>query len=115
VDDPVWSTSIWTNVVDANSTFVIDQAACDALAIDETALENNIRIYPNPANDVINITNDNEEPITSMQLFNVMGESIYYSDKFQRAINTSKLKAGLYLLEIKSKAGSITKKIQISK
>jgi len=109
VDDAAWSTTNWTNI-DPTASFSED---CN-LSAEEYDLLNAFNVYPNPANDVINITNNSEEPITSIQLFNILGERIYFSDKFQKTINISKLDAGLYLLEIRSKAGNITKKIIIS-
>jgi len=110
VDDAAWSTTNWTSI-DATASFSED---CN-LSAEEYDLQNAFNVYPNPAKDVINITNDSEEPITSMQLFNILGESIYNSDKFQSKINIAKLKDGMYLLKIVTKTGSITKKIIISK
>ena len=114
VDDATWSTTNWTNI-DAQTHFVNNQAACDALAVDDTSFENSISVYPNPATDVINIDNNSNLTITNISIYDIVGKKVYEINKFQKIIHTGKLKAGFYLIKIKSDATSIIKKLMISK
>ena len=47
VDDADYSNANWPNI-DPNSTFVENEAECDALSIGDNALELDVFIYPNP-------------------------------------------------------------------
>jgi hypothetical protein len=114
VDDATWSANNWTSI-DAQMHFVNSQAECDALYVDETDLENSIIIYPNPAKNVLNITNNSNETITEITMYSVLGKKVYSSLIIQNTIDIRNLKSGLYLLKIKSNDKSVIKKIVISK
>jgi len=61
----------------------------------------NLRIYPNPAKDFINIQTD--EPITQITIFDVTGKKVLKLNnpkKTVEQINISHLNAGIYLIKI---------------
>lgn len=65
-------------------------------------IENNILVYPNPANKVINITSNNTD-IYSLDLFNVIGELVLSkSDVNSKVIiiNKNELNSGIYISKI---------------
>lgn len=71
-------------------------------AIQETEVKDALVIYPNPASDYISI--DNNELIKSIEIFDLYGNKIYYSNP---NINTTKISLlgfnkGLYLMKINS-------------
>ena len=70
---------------------------------------NEILIYPNPANNIINISSANE--IQNVSIFNYVGQTIYNGTDIK--INTSNLEAGIYLIKIETKEGIETQKITI--
>ncbi len=74
---------------------------------------NQIKIFPNPANDILNI--NSEEIIHSVTLLDIVGAKVYQQDKDVNSltINTSVLKAGIYFVVIKTDSGVITRKVQI--
>jgi hypothetical protein len=77
-------------------------------------------IYPNPANDIINISFSNDNiNISELQLINPLGETIFiwknqsHNTSLNLDINTENYSSGLYLLLIKNKNSYIRKKIII--
>lgn len=86
------------------------------LEVIDLLIKMDVLIYPNPANNIVNIIAKNSNPIKSVQLFDITGKemsSIKLSD--QNTINVSNLSDGIYLLNIKSDDGSITKKLIVKK
>ncbi len=116
VDDAAWSTANWTSYIDATSTFVNNQAACDALAsVSENNLENQISIFPNPAANSIHIQNDAGYVIDAISIYTILGKLIYQYKDIQNSIDVSDLSNGMYLIKLNSNNKIITKKIIINK
>ena len=114
VDDATWSATNWTNI-DATSTFVNNQAACNSLAITENSLEKQITIFPNPAANSIHIQNNGNLIINKLSLYNSLGKRIYQSNHFQENLDLSTFSNGIYILKLSGNNQVITKKISISK
>ena len=80
---------------DAGSAYIFNQTN---LATNENGLSiNDVKIYPNPAKDFINITSKKE--ISSVEILDLSGKKI--SESKDLKINVSNLKKGIYLLNIK--------------
>lgn len=107
---------------------VASVAKFDAIRIEATAAENlllsindtdntlseSIKLYPNPVNDVINLTAANRLNLTKLEIIDINGrtvKSISIENITRREINISELSKGLYLINIHSKDGMVTKKI----
>jgi hypothetical protein len=70
-----------------------------------------LSIYPNPANEVLNISLKHlEEKIESIIIYNLLGEIIYYSKVFQPKIVLEDKINGIYYLHIKFNSKTIIKK-----
>ena len=83
-----------------------------ALSIDDHQLSNsNISIYPNPTNQFINISTD--IPLTKVELFDVLGRSVYESTTFSEPIDVSSFNAGVYLLKLSKNANYTSKRVVI--
>ncbi|MCF8364224.1 MAG: T9SS type A sorting domain-containing protein [Bacteroidales bacterium] len=80
-------------------------------AIDESGHKTEISIFPNPANEVLNITSD--VPMQKIKFVNTMGEEIrqenFEGNSF--TLKTGDLPGGIYFIEIESKAGISMHKI----
>jgi hypothetical protein len=76
-------------------------------------LAESLKVYPNPVNDVLNIKAGVE--ITNVRLFNIAGQMVYESkgNSNEMRISTSEMPSGLYLLNITTKQGTITRKVSI--
>lgn len=68
------------------------------LSVNDLALEN-IRLYPNPTSTILNISNAED---ASIEIFNLLGQSIIIKDRLQRddQIDVSGLNVGTYLVKI---------------
>lgn len=65
----------------------------------EEFTKNKITIYPNPVNDVLNINLENSI-ISSVTVFNTLGQKVYFSFSTTSQIDVSKLEAGAYFLKV---------------
>ena len=64
------------------------------------AEKNQIKVFPNPAQDFVRIVNESGIPIDKIKLFNLVGEEMPVELKENQSINISNLTAGAYLLHI---------------
>lgn len=108
VDNATWSTTNWTNI-DASSNFVNSDAECRTLS-KEIFQDSDISLLENPVKEILSISLKKQ---ANYRLFTINGKEIL---KGKLSVGTNELKmnqlnTGIYLLEIKTKIGSITKKI----
>jgi len=73
-----------------------------------------LNIYPNPANDIINISlSNNQEKIQKIQISNVLGQVVFNSIDNEKSINVSNFNKGLYYVTVTTSDKVISKKITI--
>jgi len=101
VDDASYSTTNWTNI-DATSTFVNNQAACDALSVAENSFETQINLYPNPAKNSFTIQNNSNYTIENLSIYDMLGKLVLQTNNTNNTIDVSTLKNGIYLVKITS-------------
>ncbi|WP_396217557.1 T9SS type A sorting domain-containing protein [Flavobacterium sp.] len=80
----------------------------NSLGVDTFNETNDFTIYPNPTNDLINITSLKNQSIKSVKVFDLGGKKLI--DSSDNKILVSNLSSGLYLLKITTETGEITKK-----
>lgn len=108
--DSSYSIAIEDNIIYASVIFSeIITFDFNALSTDEFA-SNEISIFPNPAQDVINITNENGFEFTDASLVNILG-SVNKVNIINNSIDISLLASGVYMLNLVTEKGVITKKI----
>jgi len=66
-------------------------------------------VYPNPTNDFINIRT--EKSISKICIYNRYGSNILSFDNYDRELNVSQLKPGLYYIRVTTDNNSYTKKV----
>lgn len=90
------------------------EKAFEYLSIDASiSQDNDIAIYPNPAQSYFNIDYSAEEPI-DVFVYSIDGKCLLeMSDTNVRKIDTQRLPKGIYLLRIQTSTNVITKKLQI--
>uniref|UniRef100_UPI004048ED3F T9SS type A sorting domain-containing protein n=1 Tax=Gelidibacter sp. TaxID=2018083 RepID=UPI004048ED3F len=71
---------------------------------------NNIKLYPNPTSDYINISS--QTPIIEIDMYDVLGKHVLSTSQTTQ-IDVSQLTSGLYFVKIQSDKGEIIKKIII--
>jgi len=106
VDDADYSNANWTNI-DPNSTFVNNEAECEALSIGDNALEVDVFIYPNPTDDYLFIEG-NKNPI-SISIYNLLGAEVIAKSAGDK-INVSELSKGVYIIRISDGINQTDKK-----
>ncbi|WP_299884924.1 T9SS-dependent M36 family metallopeptidase [uncultured Lacinutrix sp.] len=87
---------------------------CTALSVDEFALNSQYSIYPNPANDILNIKVKKNFGEVTMSLTDINGRSVLsktvnLSDETQ--LNIGALQSGMYILTIKGEGINTNDKI----
>ncbi len=78
------------------------------------ALSRKVKLYPNPAHDQLTIELDGLQP-QRLSLFNLLGEPVLEQELEQRKANIalSDLESGLYLLEVSTAEGLVTKRVVV--
>ncbi|MBQ2488181.1 MAG: T9SS type A sorting domain-containing protein, partial [Bacteroidales bacterium] len=74
------------------------------------------RLYPNPANDFINI--ESEEPITSVTVYNALGQKVYVNNSVNMElfqVPTSSFVNGVYFIRVNTSTGSAMEKISVAR
>jgi len=111
---PYFQGSIGTYLLDVNLTRTA------SLGINENQFAENIRIYPNPAKEFVTINmNEFDGELSEINLINVQGQIIYTLDtKNQSKIFDLKINSfseGIYVLQLHTSNGILTKKLIITK
>ena len=70
--------------------------------------EDYFKIYPNPANDVLNIESKKTIEVTSINIYNTLGQIVLVIPNAQQTklVDVSSLKSGNYFVKINSDKGS---------
>ena len=105
VDDIVYSDNNWSNI-DSTTQFRATQQECSTLNISEEVFKNNITVFPNPTNGIINISNNSETEIKHIIIKNLLGQSLIINS-FKKEIDISKLPSGPYYAIFEQKDGAI--------
>ncbi len=73
-----------------------------------------VRIYPNPANNIINV--QSAESIKNVSIYTITGQKLKHQDAFKSknmTIDIQNFAKGIYLLKLKTIKGIVTKRISI--
>ncbi len=70
-----------------------------------------IRIYPNPANDVLNFVMSDSMSLDKVEIYDAIGKRVFSSNVYNNSINISELTSGVYFVKAFSGERQITKKI----
>jgi hypothetical protein len=76
---------------------------------------NTLSLYPNPANDVVNIVSTND--IKSVEVLNYIGQTVYSNKEINLKslpLNVSTFKAGVYFVKVTTVTGIKTTKITVT-
>ena len=73
-----------------------------ALGTEDFSLHNVIQLYPNPANDILNIQNDSEEQIAKLEIYNINGVLIKEVKDYHKVmtIPIADFQAGIYFVKV---------------
>lgn len=83
----------------SNLTTVVSQLKVDDFLAD------NLRIYPNPANDRINIVSDDKVMIEEVSIYSLQGNRLKRYNESLKILDVSNLNSGIYILIVKTDKG----------
>lgn len=69
----------------------------------------NLKVFPNPANDVLNVSFDGNGTTTAIIISDLLGHRIIHEASFTGQINTSALAPGMYMLSVLQQGAEIGK------
>lgn len=98
------STPAWTPGEESDFVVVEVTSVCEE--------DNNVEVYPNPANETLSIVGDN---LREVVLYNVLGQPVYRTRETGNAllIPTSNLAPGIYTVQVSTTEGMSSKRITI--
>ena len=83
---------------------------CSSLGLDDEDLNNSIKIYPNPATDILHV-NSHLIEIKKVEIYAVLGSKIIEVNSNFNSIYINDLPKGIYLVKVYSENGSAVKKL----
>ncbi len=89
--DQFWDFGSYTSFTASN---------CSVLSVEENIQSIAFKVYPNPTNDYLEITNEKQLPV-AISVFNVLGHEVFKKEESTISkikLNLSALKSGVYLL-----------------
>ncbi len=108
---PQVGSALWIDDVVVNTTWC-------AVGIKENGVSDAVKVYPNPAINVLNIAVGNEE-VTKAEVFDVTGKKIgtFTFDSMKAKVNTDNLANGLYIYRLLNKSNEVinTGKFNVNK
>ena len=115
------ATSVYAADIDGNGVIDVLSASFDdnkiawyenlhPLGVNENALLV-ISVFPNPVKEVLNILTQNGSPISSIQVFDILGRLVIEEKHDFNKVDVSNLGNGLLFLKIQTTEGVVTKKI----
>ena len=112
--DPTYVYNVGKAAVGALQHFAV--ASTTLLAVNDVTSDSleSVKIYPNPAKDMLTIDLPKEIKNFAVEINDMAGRSIVNAEN-QRKINASKFVNGTYLVTIKTDKNSITRKVIIEK
>lgn len=74
-----------------------------------------LKLYPNPVSSILNI--ETNELIEELHVIDMLGQVVYTTavNGLSHSINLNQVHTGIYFVKIKTQAGTITRKVQVSR
>ena len=114
--------SVCDYIVSPNGTIVIHdnatgcntqeevEAAC-GVWVPDFNFESGISIYPNPAKDILIISNDEGITIEEVVIYNQIGKKVFEEVLVNNTLDVTNLPRGMYVVELKSREWKVRKKL----
>jgi len=98
-NDPIITNTTSTEVVEETSSASVHN------------LNDLISVYPNPTNGVLHISSKGNTILEGVKIYNLQGRELFGSTTNQETINIENLSAGIYLMNIRTNQGIISKRV----
>jgi hypothetical protein len=90
---------IHDNDTGCNSQIEVEEA-CESVWVPNINVESEFLIYPNPANKELFISGKNGTIIKEVTIFNQIGQKVLHKKRITNTIDVSKLRQGMYIIEL---------------
>ena len=106
IDNPYLATLIWGGP--------IAQDRWNMVGVEEFNMAN-ISVYPNPASEMIWVSNTSASPLETYVLYDISGRVVMHEtfDASEKKIDIAALESGIYLLELNAQQQKVVKKIMV--
>ncbi len=109
--NPIGEVDIEMNDLGCNNRAEVEEACLVKIPSNDTKPE--FTIFPNPANNVINISYENKTDLYKVIIYDQLGQKLLYRKRITNKIDISTLKQGLYVMEFETNGRKIRKKLII--
>lgn len=105
------SNAAGSNKTDFFFTKLATSATCTGLSVEETAAEAELKFYPNPVSDVLNIKS--KSALQSFEAYSSTGQTVQRGSLRDNTaqVNMSSLVSGVYYVKVKTEKAVITEKV----
>ncbi|MBL4655947.1 MAG: DUF1028 domain-containing protein [Bacteroidia bacterium] len=102
-----------TEPIDSLQTLFDSTVNCISIGINDYNVKTEILIYPNPGSFIFKIKCNNcDNKHKKLIIYNIMGQMLFEGEIVNElSVNTSNWKKGIYIVQVKDKASTITRKI----
>ena len=86
---------------------------CALLSVNEKTLSESVTVYPNPANEYFEITNDSQNEL-AVEIYDILGNKVIASEASRvkkQSFSLANLNSGVYLVQLKSNNQKVVKKL----
>lgn len=97
------------NVIFDPKTDIVSRNNTATLSIENSILESNIKIFPNPIVDDLTIQVSDNIQLQKIELFNTVGQLVFRRSNPTETTSLAELKSGAYVLKITTDKGLLTK------
>jgi type IX secretion system substrate protein len=98
----------WNDIVELSEVYYVIEYDNESQSNNETTQKPLIQMYPNPTNHTLTVIGDE---IQNVEIYDVKGRRLGSYKKLN--IDISKFPQGIYMVKVKTKSESVTKKIVI--
>lgn len=106
---------IWSTNVILDNEVIVRKTVSSANGIHENGLNNgSLQVYPNPSTDglfSLKLGNMNAQDVVATQVYNLSGQLIYQTDGFSPALELNDQNAGMYLVQVQTADGVLSRKL----
>jgi len=89
------------------------EAACNEVSVENIGFENEVLLFPNPADKIVTFSGNNGTSIREIVIYNQTGQKVLQSKHVNNTLDISKLRSGMYVVELVTNQGKARKKLMV--
>jgi hypothetical protein len=97
------------------STCTFELTVLTTIGVDENSLDKGLALYPNPADNVVNLVNKTNISLEKMMIYDINGKLVSQTDlrtmQGVKAVDVSSLASGVYMVQIIGDSASTVKRL----